>query len=130
MSFADKMFDALDKVTGPTRQQTVVDDARSRLARKQQVESARMTREEYDPDTGKRELWYTILVPSVAGVTNVPISWQGTSEDDARQSFIAWLALDEFQTVNFESDGKDMRLTFRGSWVAAFVMDGKGRRRP
>ena len=124
----NSFWDILDKVH-PSRQ-TTADDARSRVARRQRDEQTRMTREDYDPVTGDRELWYTINIASVAGYTNVALSWQGTSEDDARDSFIEWLAQDEFRTVNYWSDGKQVRLSFRGSWVAGFTLDGKGRARP
>jgi hypothetical protein len=130
VGFTDRMFDALYKMTGPAREQTVVDDARSRVARKQQVEQARMTREEYDPDTGKQLLWFTITMSSFGGHSNVPISWPGTDENDARDSFIEWLNEKEFQTVDFTSDGRKLRVTGRGSWVAGFSMDGKPHRRP
>lgn len=130
MNIADRMFDALDKVVGPARQQTISDDARSRVARRQQAEQSRMTREEYDPETGDRQLWYTITISSIAGFSSIPLPWLGTSEEDARASFIEWLAQDEFQTVDFVVDGKNVRFTFRGSWVAGFTMDGKGRARP
>lgn len=89
-----------------------------------------MTRVEYDPETGAQLLWYTINIASVAGYTNIPVMWQAVSEEDARESFLRWLAADEFRTVDFTADGKDSRLTFRGSWVAGFTMDGKGRARP
>lgn len=130
MTFSDRVFDALDKMTGPVRQQTIVDDARSRVARQQQLEQSRITREEYDEETGERQLWYTITIPSIAGFTSVPIPWLGTSEEDARASFVEWLAQDEFQTVSFMNDGRELRFTFRGSWVAGFIMDGRGRARP
>lgn len=130
MSFTDRLLDGLDKLTGPARQQTVSDDARSRVARRQQVEQARMVREDFDPETGKRELWYTITLASFGGQLNVPIPWQGTDVDDARDSFIEWLNEKEFQTVDFVSDGKLVKLTGRGSWVSGFMMDGKGRARP
>lgn len=122
------MWDVLGKIPSMP-QQTVSDDARSRIARRQQAEQMRMTREEYDPGTGKRELWYTINIAAVAGYTNVMLTWQGTSEEDARASFLEWLAQDEFQTVDYWSDGKNVRLSFRGSWVAGFTMDGVGRTR-
>jgi hypothetical protein len=122
------LWDALAKIPSmPER--TVSDDARSRLARRQQAEQARMTREDYDPVSGKRELWYTISIAAVAGYTNVMLRWQGTSEKDARASFLEWLAQDEFQTVDYWSDGKNVRLSFRGSWVAGFTMDGVGHTR-
>jgi hypothetical protein len=121
------IWDALAKIPS-TPQQTISDDARSRLARREQADRMRMTREEYDPETGKRELWYTITIAAVAGYTNVMLRWQGTSEEDARASFLEWLAMDEFQTVDYWSDGKNVRLSFRGSWVAGFTMDGVGRR--
>lgn len=124
-----RFLDILAKIQAPV-QQTVSDDARSRIARQQQADQARMTREERDPDTGERQLWYTINIASVAGYDSVPVSWLGTSEDDARASFIEWLAQDEFRTVDFVADGKNARLTFRGTWVAGFTMDGKGRARP
>lgn len=130
MSFTDKLLDALDKITGPARQQTVSDDARSRVARHQQLDQMRMTRVEYVPETGERQLWYTIGVSSLGGHTDIPIPWLGTSEEDARATFIEWLAADEFQTVDFTKDGRNVRLTFRGSWVSGFTMDGKGRTRP
>ncbi len=129
MSFSDRVFDVLGKVTGPVRQQTVSDDARSRIVRAQQAELARMVPEEYD-ETGKRQLWYTITMSSFGGHLNVPISWQGTDEEDARDSFIEWLNEKEFQTVDFMHDGRAVRVTGRGSWVAGFTMDGKGRARP
>lgn len=118
----------LDKVRPP--QQTIVDDARSRIARREQQERSRMTRVEHDPETGEPLLWYTITVSSLAGHTAVPIPWQGTSEENARESFIAWLDAGEFKTVDFVNDGKNFRLTFRGSWVSGFWMDGKGHARP
>lgn len=122
------LWDALAKIPSAS-ERTISDDARSRLARREQAERARMTREEYDPETGKRELWYTINIAAVAGYTNVMLTWQGTSEEDARASFLEWLAQDGFQTVDYWSDGKNVRLSFRGSWVAGFTMDGVGRAR-
>lgn len=110
-------------------EQTISDDARSRLARREQADRMRMTREEYDPESGKRQLWYTIKIAAVAGYLDVMLAWQGTSEEDARASFLEWLAQDEFQTVDYWSDGKNVRLSFRGSWVAGFTMDGVGRAR-
>jgi hypothetical protein len=127
-SFGDKFWDWTSKISPP--QQTISDDARSRIARREQLERTRMTRVEHDPETGEKVLWYTITVSSLGGHTNVPVPWSGTSEEDARASFIEWLGQDEFQTVDFTSDGKDARLTFRGSWVSGFTMDGKGRARP
>lgn len=124
-----RFLDILAKIQAPV-QQTVSDDARSRIARQQQLDRMRMTREDHDPVTGERELWFTIKIASVAGYTDVPVAWQGTSEDDARNSFIEWLGMDEFRTVDFIADGKNARLSFRGSWVAGFTMDGKGRARP
>lgn len=122
------IWDMFAKIPSPP-QQTVSDDARSRIARREQAERMRMTREDYDPVTGKRELWYTISIASVAGYNNVMLTWQGTSEEDARASFLEWLAQDEFQTVDYWSDGKNVRLSIRGSWVAGFTMDGVGRTR-
>jgi hypothetical protein len=130
VGFTDRMFDALDKMTGPVRQQTIVDDARSRIARQQQAEQSRMVREEHDPETGKPLLWFTITMSSFGGHQSVPIPWQAVDEEEARDSFIEWLSEKEFQTVEFMSDGKKLRVTGRGSWVAGFSMDGKGRTRP
>lgn len=130
MSFTDKLLDGLSKVVSPTTVKTVSDDARSRVARQQQAALTRMVREEHDPETGQRELWYTITMSSFGGYPNVPISWPGTDEEDARDSFIEWLNEKEFQTVDFVNDGRAIRVTGRGSWVSGFSMDGKGRTRP
>lgn len=129
MSFTDKLLDGLSKVVSPTTVKTVSDDARSRVARQQQVEQSRMAREEYS-ETGQRQLWYTITMSSFGGYANVPIDWLGTDEEDARDSFIEWLSEKEFQTVDFVNDGRAIRVTGRGSWVSGFSMDGKGRARP
>lgn len=118
----------LDRLQPAT--QTVSDDARSRVARQQQAEQARMTQLETHPQTGEPLLWFTITLSSFGGQPEVPIKWQAVDEDDARESFIEWLAEKEFQTVDFVNDGKKVRLTGRGSWVAGFTMDGKGRTRP
>lgn len=127
-SFGDKFWDWTAKISPP--QQTTIDDAHSRLARREQLERTRMTRVETDDDTGRPLLWFTVTVSSLGGHANVPVPWQGFDEEDVRASFIEWLGQDEFQTVDFTSDGKNARLTFRGSWVAGFILDGKGRARP
>lgn len=130
MSFTDRMLDGLDKLTGPARQRTVSDDARSRVARQQRADEARLVRQEVDPDTGKPLLWFTITMSSFGGYPQVPLSWQAADEDEARASFIEWLNETEFQTVDFVNDGKKVKVTGRGSWVAGFTMDGKGHTRP
>lgn len=130
MGFVDKMIDGLSKATTSTRQQTFVDDARSRVARRQQEEATRLTRQEVDPGTGKPLLWFTITMSSFGGYPNVPMSWQAADADEARASFIEWLNETEFQTVDFVNDGRRVKVTGRGSWVAGFTMDGKGRTYP
>jgi hypothetical protein len=130
VGITDKMLGALGKVTGPARQQTISDDARSRVARRQQADYTRLTREELDSETGKPLRWFKITMSSFGGYPNVPISWQAVDEDEARESFIEWLGEKEFQTVDFVNDGQHLKVTGRGSWVAGFTMDGKPRTRP
>lgn len=117
-------WDVYVKVVGPVREKTVVDDARSRLARRDYEERNRMKRVEYD-DAGNQLLHFEVVI-SIAGYTGIPIPWTGTDEKDVRNSFIEWLASDDFVTVDFTDNGARKKLTFRGSWVAGFTIgDGK-----
>lgn len=104
-------------------------------ARKNDAEKARLQPiTEYD---GQRELWFDATF-SIAGVDDIPLPWQGVSEEEARRSFKVWLATVEdpevdgnipWHTIKVEIDGAERMLTFRGDWVAGFKMKQKGRPR-
>lgn len=127
MSFADRAWNALDRVVAPTREQTVVDDAQSRLARQRQAERDRMQRVEHDPETGEPLLWFDVSI-TVGDHSGVPIAWSGKDEDDVNAAVIEWLNSSEFITVDFSNNGKRSKLTFRSSFVAHWEI-GAGRAR-
>lgn len=113
-----------DKVRPP--QQTVSDDAHSRLARRDAVQRDQIKRVELDDVTGEQLLWFDVSV-SVVGEW-LPMDWPGTDQDDVRDTVLEWIAADDWITVDYRKNGADAKLTFRSSWVAGFTV-GKGRRR-
>lgn len=127
MGFVDKMLNGLDKVAGPVREQTVSDDAQSRLARQQQAERDRMQRVECDPETGEPLLWFDVAI-TVGSHSGVPIAWSGSDEDDVNNAVIEWLNANEFITVDFVNNGARSKLTFRSGFVAHWEI-GSGRTR-
>jgi hypothetical protein len=119
-------WDVVDKFVSPVREKTVSDDAHSRLARRDYEERNRIKRVEYD-DEGNQLLHFEVVI-SIAGHSGIPIPWVGKSQEDVRESFIRWLASEDFVTVDFTNNGSRKKLTFRGSWVAGFeIGDGKVR---
>lgn len=129
MGFADKINRAADKVAdliGPVGDQTVVDDARSRLARKDQMERERIQRVEYDED-GTELLWFDVAI-TVGDHSGVPMPWPGKSWEDVNNAVIEWLNTADFRTVDFVNNGAKSKLTFRTSFVSHWAI-GAGRRR-
>lgn len=110
------------------RELTIQDDARTRVARSQHQRRARIQREEYVPGTDQPMLWFDITVPSLGGYADVPIQWQADDREHARESFLEWLNAQEWHTVDFMNNGKEVRLTFRTAWVPGFTI-GQGRTR-
>lgn len=117
-------WEAIEKVRPP--QQTISDDAQSRLARRDFEERNRIRRVEYD-DEGNELLWFDIVF-SISTYSNIPLPWPAKDAEDARNSFIEWLGESEFITIDLTDNGAQKKLTFRGSWVSAFEI-GPGRRR-
>ena len=108
-------------------QQTISDDAQSRLARQQREERDRIQREERDPETGEPLLWFDVAL-TVGSHSGVPIAWPGRDEADVNAAVIEWLNASEFITVDFSNNGAQRKLTFRSSFVAHWEI-GPGRRR-
>lgn len=126
MAIGDRFFEALDKVVAPARDQTIVDDAQSRLARRQQAERDRIQRVEHDPETGKPLLWFDVTI--TVGTHTVPLPWSGKDWEDVNDAVIEWLATNEFITLDFSHNGAQRKLTFRASFVAHWEI-GAGRTR-
>lgn len=126
MSLSDRIWDALDKVTAPVREQTIADDAQSRLARQQLAERDHIKRVEHDPETGRPLLWFDVTI--TVGLHTVPIPWSGKDWEDVNNAIIQWLAGNEFITLDFVNNGARSKMTFRSSFVAHWEI-GAGRKR-
>lgn len=118
-------WEFMDKINPPER--TVSDDAHSRLARRDTAERDRIQRVEFDERTGEQSLWFDVSV-SVIGEW-LPMDWSGHDQDDVRDTVLAWIAADEWISVDYRKNGAESQLTFRSSWVAGFTVGMKGRRR-
>lgn len=123
----DRLWETMDKVVAPTRNQTIVDNVQSRLARQQRADRDRIQREEVDPETGKPLLWFDVSI-TVGSHSGVPIAWPGKDWEDVNAAVIEWLATNEFITVDFTNNGARSKLTFRSSFVAHWEI-GAGRTR-
>lgn len=123
MGILDKIADTLVRAPIP-----VASDSTSRRALSDRERRDRIQRVSVDPDTGEQLLWFDITVSSLGGYSNVPIEWEARDSEHARESFLLWLATEEWLTVDFTRDGQNVELTFRSSWVAGFTI-GQGRRR-
>lgn len=78
----------------------------------------KMRRQHIDDD-GIVNHEYTAKV-QISGHGEVVMQIPGTSVEDAEQTLLAWLAEEEWRTVEADLDGSRSRLTFRTSWVAGF----------
>lgn len=81
---------------------------------------------------------WTITI-SIGGFTGVPIPWDGDTQDDAVESFLAFLedeteviAVDVwavprpgFRRVRAKFQGIPNVLVFRPEWIAGFIVEGK-----
>lgn len=120
-----KLLDWISKVQLP--EQTIADDAQSRLARRQRAERDQLQRQEVDPETGEPLLWFDVSI-TVGDHSGVPIPWAGRSADEVNAAVIEWLGASEFITVDFSNNGSRSKLTFRSSFVAHWEV-GSGRAR-
>lgn len=114
-----------DKLASVRPQQTISDDARSRLARRDYENRYRMQRVPFD-ENGNQELWFDVSL-TVGDHSGIPIPWSGKDADDVIKTFTEWLNTAEFRTIDFELNGSPRKLTFRTGFVAHFEV-GSGRR--
>lgn len=80
-----------------------------------------------------REREYSVSL-SVGGVSGISIPWEGTSLEDARDSFFEYLNNHEefglnpteparyFRSVHANFNGKQVLFTFRTSWITGFTI--------
>lgn len=122
MRFLDKMAD----LVAGSPEKTIVDDARSRLARRDSAERNKLQRVEHD-DEGNELLWFDVAV-TVGDHSGVPITWSGKNADEVNAAVIEWLNANQFITVDFVNNGARSKLTFRTSFVAHWEI-GAGRKR-
>jgi hypothetical protein len=81
--------------------------------------------------TGEREYSVTF---SVGGISGFSVPWEGTSYEDARDSFLEYLfnhvefGLDDtepkryFRSMMANFNGKTVLVTFRTSWITGFTI--------
>jgi hypothetical protein len=122
MGFLDKMAD----LVASSPEKTVVDDARSRLARRDYEDRNKMQRVERD-DEGNELLWFDVAI-TVGSHVGVPIAWSGNNAEEVNAAVIEWLNANEFITVDFTNNGAQSKMTFRTSFVAHWEI-GAGRKR-
>lgn len=75
---------------------------------------------------------------SVGGVSGLSVPWEGTSYEDARDSFLQFLFNDDefglaptephrhFRSLHGNFNGRQVLVTFRTTWIDAFTI-GLGR---
>lgn len=71
---------------------------------------------------------------SVGGINGLSVPWEGTSYEDARNSFLEFLFNDDefglartephrhFRSLHGNFNGKAVLITFRTSWITAFTV--------
>lgn len=98
-----------------------------------EVDTTRRNTRRRGATSGAREREFSITL-SVGGVNSISIPWDGTSYEDARDSFFEYLsnhaefglAATEpqryFRSVNANFNGKFVLFTFRTSWITGFTI--------
>jgi len=125
MGLLDRFWDATTPLERPAAA-TLRQSAHERQVAHATEARNRMQKVEYDSD-GTPLLWFDVTVTSLGGVMNVPIAWPARDQDDARDTFLEWINSDDWHTVDYVENGAHTKLTFRGSWVAGFMI-GAGRK--
>lgn len=98
-----------------------------------EVDTTRRNTRRRGASPASREREYSITI-SVGGVNGISIPWEGTSHEDARDSFFEYLTNHEefglanteparyFRSVNANFNGRFVLFTFRTSWITGFTV--------